>query len=299
MTSNSVVEDKLVWEVDGRDWPNREHSRFVTSGGLRWHVQVAGAGPVLLLLHGTGASTHSFGDLLPLLTERFTVVSPDLPGHAFTATPPLHRLTLPAMAAAVGALLRGLGLAPDVVVGHSAGAAIGARMCLDGLIAPRLLISLSGALLPLRGLQGAWFSPAAKLFARSGIVPSFVARGARKDPDGVRRLAEGTGSRLTPEGIARYRILVSSAGHVAAALNMMANWDLRPMIEDLPRLQPRLVLVAFTNDKTVPPAEAERAHALMPRARMLTFGGLGHLAHEEDASLIAAMINEAVDALPR
>lgn len=299
MASNSVVEDKPVWEVDGREWPNREYSRFVTAGGLRWHVQVAGTGPVLLLLHGTGASTHSFGDLLPLLTERFTVVAPDLPGHAFTATPPLNRLTLPAMAAAVGALLRGLGLAPDVVVGHSAGAAIGARMCLDGLITPRLLISLSGALLPLRGLQGAWFSPAAKLFARSGIVPRFVARGARKDPDGVRRLAEGTGSRLTPEGVARYRTLVSSPGHVAAALNMMANWDLGPMIEDLPRLQPRLILVAFTNDKTVPPAEAERAHALMPRARMLTFGGLGHLAHEEDASLIAAMINEAVDTLPR
>jgi len=299
VASNSVVEDKPVWEVDGREWPNREYSRFVTAGGLRWHVQVAGTGPVLLLLHGTGASTHSFGDLLPLLTERFTVVAPDLPGHAFTATPPLNRLTLPAMAAAVGALLRGLGLAPDVVVGHSAGAAIGARMCLDGLIAPRLLISLSGALLPLRGLQGAWFSPAAKLFARSGVVPRFVARGARKDPIGVQRMTEGTGSRLTPEGIARYRTLVSSPGHVAAALNMMANWDLRPMIDDLPRLQPRLILVAFTNDKTVPPAEAERAHALMPRARMLTVGGLGHLAHEEDASLIAAMINEAVDALPR
>ena len=53
----------------------------VAAGGLRWHVQVAGDGPVLLLLHGTGAATHSWRDLLPLLAERFTVVAPDLPGH--------------------------------------------------------------------------------------------------------------------------------------------------------------------------------------------------------------------------
>jgi magnesium chelatase accessory protein len=295
MTSKRLVDDKLDWETDGRDWPNREHSRFVDAGGLRWHVQVAGSGPVLLLLHGTAASTHSYGDLLPLLAERFTVVAPDLPGHAFTATPPLDRLTLPSMAAAVGALVRELGVSPEILVGHSAGAAIGIRMCLDGLIAPRVVISLSGALLPLRGFQGAWFSPAAKLFARSSLVPRFFARGARKDPAGVQRLADGTGSRLTPAGVERYRTLVASPGHLAAALNMMANWDLRPMIEDLPRLEARLILVAPTNDKTVPPEEAERALALMPQAELHTLGGLGHLAHEEDAPLIAELIADAAD----
>ena len=43
---------RLVWERDGRDWPNRAWSRFVFADGLLWHVQVMGAGPVLLLLHG-------------------------------------------------------------------------------------------------------------------------------------------------------------------------------------------------------------------------------------------------------
>ena len=79
--------DDLSWERDGRDWPNREASRFVEAGGLRWHVQQMGRGPVLLLLHGTGASTHSWRALLPLLAKSFTVVAPDLPGHGFTATP--------------------------------------------------------------------------------------------------------------------------------------------------------------------------------------------------------------------
>ena len=84
----ACVTQRLNWERDGRDWPNRASSRFVDAGGLRWHVQVMGEGPVVLLIHGTGASTHSFRALAPLLAPHFTVVVPDLPGHGFTDAPP-------------------------------------------------------------------------------------------------------------------------------------------------------------------------------------------------------------------
>ena len=77
----------LDWERDGADWPNRAASRFVTVGAMRWHVQVMGSGPVLLLLHGTGASSHSWRDLAPRLARHFTVLAPDLPGHGFSAQP--------------------------------------------------------------------------------------------------------------------------------------------------------------------------------------------------------------------
>ena len=63
------------WSREGRNWPNREHSRFVELGGIKWHVQVAGRGPVILLLHGTGAATHSWRDVLPLLAKDFTIVT--------------------------------------------------------------------------------------------------------------------------------------------------------------------------------------------------------------------------------
>ena len=84
MTSARVLKDKLVWDHDGLGWPNRDKSQFVDAGGLRWHVQTAGNGPVMLLIHGTAAATHSWGGLLPLLAARYTVVAPDLPGHGFT-----------------------------------------------------------------------------------------------------------------------------------------------------------------------------------------------------------------------
>ena len=39
----------------GPTWPHHASSRFVEAHGLRWHVQAAGSGPLVLLLHGTGA----------------------------------------------------------------------------------------------------------------------------------------------------------------------------------------------------------------------------------------------------
>jgi magnesium chelatase accessory protein len=297
MTSTAVMNDRPVWPRDSLAWPNRELSRFVEAGGLRWHIQEAGRDepgqkPALLLVHGTGAASHSWGGLLPLLAPHYRVLAMDLPGHGFTAAPPPAQLSLPGMAAALGELLTGLEFRPELCVGHSAGAAILARLCLDGGIAPRLLISLSGALLPLRGFAGQWFRPAANLFARSSLVPRFFARGARKDPRSVERMVAGTGSRLSPEGVALYRLLISHPGHLAAALNMMANWDLGPLQRDLPRLRSELVLVSFANDQTVPPAEAERVMPILPSAQRRRFPAFGHLAHEEAPHQIYDLIRE-------
>ena len=78
------------------DWPNRTASRYVEAGGLRWHVQSLGdTGPVILLLHGTGAATHSWAGLAPLLATRFRVVAPDLPGHGFSGAAVGAGMSLP------------------------------------------------------------------------------------------------------------------------------------------------------------------------------------------------------------
>ena len=140
------------WEIEGADWPHRASSRFISAGGIDWHVQLIGQGPALLLLHGTGAASHSWRGLAPLLAEHFTLLIPDLPGHGFTA-PPLREsgYRLPAVAQAVAALCDELTVEPAFILGHSAGAAVAIRMTLDGLAVPRAIVSLNGALLPFPG----------------------------------------------------------------------------------------------------------------------------------------------------
>jgi magnesium chelatase accessory protein len=277
------------WQVEGRDWPNRAASRFVTAAGLRWHVQVMGEGPVLLLLHGTAAATHSWRDLLPLLARHFTVVAPDLPGHGFSESVQAARLSLPGMAASVAALLDVLGLRPALAAGHSAGAAILLRMALDGRIAPGAILSLNGALQPLGDRHAAFFTRAARLLVGLPFVPSLFAWRAA-DRAVAERLLRDTGSRIDARGVELYARLFRHSGHLAAALGMMAHWDLVPLLRDLPRLVPRLVLVVGEGDRAVPPVQAQAVRRRLPPARIIALPGLGHLAHEERPVEVAALI---------
>jgi magnesium chelatase accessory protein len=285
------MSNRLDWERDGRDWPNRAASRFVEADGIRFHVQVMGEGPVLLLLHGTGAATHSWRALAPLLAKDFTVVAPDLPGHGFTSAPPQNLLSLPGMAASLAALLARLEAAPALAAGHSAGAAILARMALDGAIAPRGLVGLNPAIMPLGGMATPLFAPLAKAMARFSLIPELFAWHVA-DEKVVRRLLGGTGSSIEPEGVSLYRRVMKNPRHAAAALAMMANWDLRALQPEIPRLAPPLLLIVGADDRTIPPADATRLQALHGNATIVSLPGLGHLAHEERPDDIARLIRD-------
>jgi magnesium chelatase accessory protein len=279
----------LAWERDGAAWPHRESSRFVEAAGLLWHVQDMGDGPIALLVHGTGSSTHSWRLLAPLLAARFRVVAVDLPGHAFTTRPAAESMSLPGMALALRGLLDALRMRPSYAIGHSAGAAILARLCLDGGMAPRGMASLNGALLPMSGFAGTFFSPAARLLASGALLPRLFAWHVSRG-NAVERLVEGTGSRLDPDGLSHYRRLARTEAHAAAALAMMANWDLRPLERDLPRLAAPLLLVAAERDAAIAPVTALRVQRMVPGSQRVLVEHAGHLAHEERPHAVAELL---------
>ena len=292
----------LDWERDGQRWPHRERSRFVQAAGLRWHVQQwpgpSPEAPTALLLHGTGASSHSWRQVAPLLAGHMQVISLDLPGHGFTEMPPegpnSPQLSLPGMARGVQALLQAMGAQVRLTVGHSAGAAVAVRMALDGQPDLRLIISLNGALLPLHGLAGQLFAPAARLMAGMSWIPRLFAYQAR-DRAVTERLLQSTGSRIDEEGTELYALLVASPSHAAAALGMMAQWDLHELSARLPHLRVPLDLIVATGDKTVNPAQADQVLTRLDpslRAGIFKFDGLGHLSHEEQPARTTEMLIE-------
>jgi magnesium chelatase accessory protein len=278
------------WDREGADWPNRDASRFVEAAGLRWHVQDAGRGPVCLLIHGTGASTHSFRDLLPKLTPFFRVIAPDLPGHGFTSRPSDDQgLSLQGMVEGLAQLLTALGVSPQLVVGHSAGAAILCRACLDGRMHPAEIISLNGALLPLSGFKHPAVTPFIRAIASSDWVSRFFAR-RFESPAEVNRLLAATGSTLDAAGMAFYGRLSRSPSHAGAALTMMAVWDVRPLERELSKLSIPLTLVVGARDRMILPGEAARVQRLLPSAEVVQFPDQGHLLHEERPDFIADLI---------
>lgn len=274
---------RLQWPQDGVGWPLAACSSLVDIGAQRWFVQRQGRGPGLLLLHGTGASAHSWRALVPRLAQRFDVLAPDLPGHGFSDLPSAQGLTLPGMAAALAALLRRQQLRPALIVGHSAGVAIALRLCLDGLAAPRAVLGFNPALKPWAGAGAPFFASLARLLSAAPVVPDLLAWHARS-PTALARLIDGTGSKLDAEGMALYARLVRNPGHVEGALAMMANWDLRALWRDLPKLRVPLRVAVGTDDRTVPPLQAREVLARLQSPApggLVEAPGLGHLAHEE------------------
>ena len=271
----------MDWERQRENWPNSDLSRFVSAAGVRWHVQQAGThGPRVLLLHGTGASLHTWRDLLKPLAEHAQVLAIDLPGHGFSSLAAAEGMSLPGMARGITQLLDELAWPVQAFIGHSAGAAIAAQMVLDTPLQPEVLIGINPAWLPLPGLAGLLFPPAAKLLAMTPAVPHWFARQASR-PGVLEKLLQSTGSVLDARGNDLYAQLVASPAHAQGALNMMAAWDLSRGREKLRQLRCPVRLLVGGKDATVPPVQAKQAMELLHNGELTEWPAYGHLVHEE------------------
>jgi len=65
------------------------HYRHADVDGFKVFYREAGSPdkPKLLLLHGFPSSSHMFRDLIPLLSDRFHIIAPDLPGFGLSDMP--------------------------------------------------------------------------------------------------------------------------------------------------------------------------------------------------------------------
>ena len=276
------------------DWPAREFSREVVAAGLNWHVQVApgpAGAPTLLLLHGTGASTHSFAPLLPLLASQMSVIVPDLPGHGFTTGARLESLTLPRISAALGELLKALKLPPvQRIGGHSAGAALALRMVLNaspGLAPDADIVGFSPSLVAMPAFYMQFMAPLINPVATSSPVTRLIASLAGRIGM-IDRLLDSTGSTLAEPQRRPYRQLFAMPEHVRGSVGFMAAADLPALLADSARLAVpcRFVLGerdAWVQGRMLKPVLARH----FPKATVRS-APLGHLLHEEDPERAAA-----------
>jgi magnesium chelatase accessory protein len=279
----------LDWQREGLIWPHREASEFVSSGGARWHIQRMGAGTPLLLLHGTGASVHSWRDVMPLLAQSHDVIAVDLPRHAFTTGHAPDALSLPRMAGELARLLKTLDVTPASIIGHSAGAALALQLALDhGFTGP--IIGLNSALRPFPGIGAQLFPAVAKLFLVNPLVPRIFSGSLAREGEVERFLKRSTGSSIDAAGMACYAVLFRNPAHAKGALAMMANWDLPTLKARLGRIGNPVLLVHSDRDAAIPLDWTREAAGWIGQARLEVMPGLGHLAHEEAPEQVTALI---------
>ncbi len=279
----------MNWEDHAATWPHAQHSRFSLCKPHHWHIQSAGKGPLILLLHGAGGATQSWRHLLPVLAKQFSIVAIDLPGQGFTKLGAQQRCGLDAMAEDIALLCRAEAWQPSAIVGHSAGAAIALQLYQELREPSTKVVGINAALDTFNGLAGVLFPMIARALSMMPLVADiFSATSSRGNS--VEKLIKGTGSTLSLQDLAFYRHLITDRSHVSATLQMMSQWDLKPLLAALPYISAGTLLIASDGDLTVPASVSRKAAERLPNGQFELIEGLGHLAHEEDAERVGALI---------
>lgn len=243
----------------------------------------------MLLIHGTGASTHSWAGVFERLSGSCEVLAADLPGHAFSRCRPGTDLSLSGMASALDDLLKSEGFRPDVIIGHSAGAAIGIRLASMLPAGTTCLISLNGALRPLPAPSALVGSGIARMLSANPFIVHMLSKAAL-EPGRVAALIRSTGSEPSQPYLDLYVHLFSSPSHLRATLRMMASWDLSGLMGDLRSSGLPLIQITAAGDRAVSPRVADYVLAAYPKAQNVRLPHFGHLVHEEDPQAIAGLI---------
>jgi pimeloyl-ACP methyl ester carboxylesterase len=95
-------------------------SRFAEANGVRLHYLIAGHGDPIVLLHGFAETSHMWLPLIAKLSDKHTLIAPDLRGFGDSAAP-ADGYTKTALARDVHALLQSLNLSRVRIVGHDIG----------------------------------------------------------------------------------------------------------------------------------------------------------------------------------
>ncbi|QBE62190.1 alpha/beta fold hydrolase [Pseudoduganella lutea] len=109
------------------------HYRTMDINGVDLFYREAGApaAPAILLLHGFGASSHMFRELIPRLAGRYRVIAPDLPGFGQTTAPAGFDWTFDSLASVIDAFTRAKELDRYALYVFDYGAPVGWRLAVD------------------------------------------------------------------------------------------------------------------------------------------------------------------------
>lgn len=276
------------------DWPNKSFSRHIQAGDLSWHVQIAGSGPAhVLLLHGTGSSAHTWGDLFTDLAKTYTVIAPDLPGHGFTKNHGIKNLNLDALAIKLAELREALNIEYfDHIIGHSAGATLALSYTLNNKQA-KTIIGLNPSLINLPGAYHKFIAPFINPIVTSSFFTSILSD-LLPHTKMIDSLIDSTNTKLVAEKRARYKTLFKDANHLNGSMSFMAGTDMQSLLNHSKQIQSNITFVLSEDDGWIPVQALRKViDQYFNTAKVIEIKG-GHLFHEANEALALKLINEAL-----
>jgi len=260
-------------------------SMFVEINNISIHYKISGEGyPLIILLHGFGASTFSWREVMEPLSEEFTVVAFDRPGFGLTYRPfgeelkDFNPYSLEGQVELTALLIQYFGFEKAILIGNSAG----------GLTALETALKYPDKVLGLVLVDAAIYSANADsfLFRLLTSTPQvrylgpLVSRAFLGNSRNLLDLAWYDTGKLTPDILEGYEKPLKAENWDRAL------WELtlarKPYdYSKIPIIHVPSLVITGENDRIVPVEDSVRLAKELPLAQLSIIPDTGHLPHEE------------------
>jgi uncharacterized protein (TIGR04551 family) len=250
--------------------PAPADATFVEVDGISVRYREAGTGPVVVLIHGYGASADHWAPVIPAIAVHHRVIAVDLKGFGWTSRPD-GDYSPAAQAQLVWRALDRLGVGDVAIVGHSWGSSVALSMAVANPTRVRR-VALYAAYVYDEQVPS-FFRWAEK----PGIGEALFTLFYRQRIEDRAPLAYYDERWVTQERVERVEDELSRDGTVAAALAVARKHqfaDLHAKLKGFPR---PVLLLWGENDEVTPIQFGERLANELPNARLVRFPRCGHI----------------------
>jgi pimeloyl-ACP methyl ester carboxylesterase len=274
--------------------------RTTNVDGVKMFYREAGdhKAPALLLLHGFPTSSHMFRDLIPLVSDRYHILAPDLPGFGFSDSPDRSQFTytFAHLTEVIDRFTGELGLRHYALYVFDYGAPVGLRLALKHPERVTAIVSQNGNAYQ-EGLSNGW-NPIEKYWRDPTEANRAALREFLKPETTKWQYVHGVSEEalVAPETYTLDSALLAKPGNDEIQLDLFldyaSNVALYPEFQAYFRKhKPPLLAVWGKNDPFFLPPGAEAFKRDNPSAEVHLYE-TGHFALETHVHQIAAVIRD-------
>ena len=278
-----IIVISIYWknDIDIKELKNKyayPSSSFISIDGINVHYRDVGKGEAIILIHGTGASLHTWEKWIDILSPSYRVISFDLPGFGLTGPDPNHNYQISRYTAILDSLMVKLKVDSFHIAGNSLGGLVAWRYTTQF---PQKILTLNlidAAGLPQPGKKPPFIFQLAKLPVLSTLLqkvtPKSIIEKSMLDVYKNDQL-------VTEKLIDRYFELSLREGNRTAFVKRMSQLNEKLVVSDLKNITVPVLIQWGKDDRWIPLANAFEFQKLIPNAELIIYDS-GHVPMEEN-----------------
>lgn len=267
-----------------------EASQFMELDGMQVHYRDEGEGDVMVLIHGTGASLHTWNEWAEELTKNHRVIRCDIPAFGLTGPHPKHLYTIDSYVSFLHQFLGKLNVDRFTLAGNSLGGNIAWNYAADYPNEVENLILLDPSGYPSEGKRP-WVIDLAATPILNVIIKYMTPRGLVEN-----NLKEVyfDDSKLTEEVIDRYHKMTLREGNREAFI-ARAKTKYVDNSSKLKKIKAPTLLLWGKEDRWISPSLGEKFQEKIPNAELVIMEGIGHVPMEESPAESLEVVMEFLE----